>query len=161
MFFPLSKKKLSKTLLLQPSISNSSQSSLLHSAEINSSTHSASQFTATLSSFDLNIARNGMHDSNNSTTNADNKSSKTLEHDKKHQNHHHHHQTVRFLSDYDDKKSSKKVVALAESEESIISESSYDKYANGFLEHAVVNFETFVLFFFSLLFLHLAWTSFL
>jgi hypothetical protein len=55
------------------------------------------------------------------------------EHDKKH-----HHQSVRFLSDHKHGKA-KRAVALAESEESIISESSYDRYAPGFFEHAVMN----------------------
>jgi hypothetical protein len=75
-----------------------------------------------------------MHEINNN-------SSKNFprEHDKKH---HHHHQSVHFMPEFK-KKKAKRAIALAESEESIISASSFDRYApaNGFFEHAVVNFK--------------------
>lgn len=75
-----------------------------------------------------------MHENNNSTSINFN----TNENDKKQQ----HHQTVRFLPELKNGKTNR-TITLAESEESIISESSYDRYApaNGFFEHAVVNFK--------------------
>jgi len=83
--------------------------------------------TTTLSSFDYNIAANEMHELNNNNnvilTNGDHKK---------------HHQTVRFVSDMGNGKDNvKSSVALAESEESIISKSSHDKYEykDGYFEH--------------------------
>jgi hypothetical protein len=83
--------------------------------------------TTTLSSFDYNIAANEMHEilNNNNVilTNGDHKK---------------HHQTVRFVSDMGNGKDNvKSSVALAESEESIISKSSHDKYEykDGYFEH--------------------------
>lgn len=84
--------------------------------------------TTTLSSFDYNIAASEMNEmlSNNNNvilTNGDHKK---------------HHQTVRFVSDVGQGKDNiKSSVALAESEESIISKSSHEKYEynDGYFEH--------------------------
>lgn len=83
--------------------------------------------TTTLSSFDYNIAASEMNEilNNNNVilTNGDNKK---------------HHQTVRFVSDMGQGKDNvKSSVALAESEESIISKSSHEKYEykDGYFEH--------------------------
>ncbi|KAL7021489.1 hypothetical protein ACKWTF_011893 [Chironomus riparius] len=107
---------------------NSSNSSLLHSTDLHSIGYSSSHMTTTLSSFDYNIAASEMHEILNNTnniilTNGDHKK---------------HHQTVRFVSDMGNGKDNvKSSVALAESEESIISKSSHEKYEykDGYFEH--------------------------
>jgi hypothetical protein len=80
----------------------------------------------TLSSFDLSLRNtfNGMHDNNINNANANESSRKQQ-------------QTVRFLSNDNLKAKSKGIPTLAESEESIISDSSYYEYARhyGFYEH--------------------------
>lgn len=108
-------------LLLQRSQVDSSNSSPIHSTDIPSST--GNSFTATLSSFDYNIATSEMHDV---VSNISHSILRNNNHIKNHL-----HQTVRFQSNNKEKNSRKDIAmaTLAESEESIISESSHDKYA--------------------------------
>lgn len=88
--------------------------------------------TTTLSSFDYNLAANEMHDILNNN-NHNNNILLTNGDLKKH------HQTVRFMSDMVNGKDNnfKAMATLAESEESIISKSSHEKYEykDGYFEH--------------------------